>query len=326
MITLPDVFVVNWVQHFASECGRCSRMFFGPAVVLFWLNLAVGSAAAACDDDEDEAPAPAAAQQQIVISNQQFDQMMFAGRQTVVMANGVQQISVTGQPTATAYRERMSASAAAEIEAVDRRVSLNDAQKKKLKLAAKGDIAQFISRVDELRPKLTSKPLSQQEYVEILRELNPLRMSQQYGIISENSLFRKTLRRTLTDEQRVLWQALERERQKTIIEAALIQWNAHQAVVGVKLTGESQQKLTELILDHGRMPLSVGPYGQYIVVLEANLLRDRVKPLLSVEEWDRFDWKVGQAKRFVPTLESYGLWTERRSSMDDEEVSDMTKK
>ncbi len=299
---------------------------------MLWLSMTFGSAAIAYDDFEGDEPVPVAGERQFVITEEQFDQMVFGGRQATVRVvqpvqvvqgvKGKQQIVVAVQPAEMDFRKRMEAAVVTEIQAVDRRVSLTDAQKKKLKLAARGDIAQLVERAAELRPKLTAKPMNQQEYVELMRELQPLRMSQQFGIISESSLFRKTLQGTLTDQQRTLWRAVQRERQKAIIEAAFAQMNAQQTHIGIKLTGESREKLTALILEHGRLPQSVGPYGQYIVLLEANLLRDRVKPLLSVEEWDRFESQVGQAKRYVPTLESYGLWTERRSDTKDNETDD----
>ena len=156
-----------------------------------------------------------------------------------------------------------------------------------------------------------------------MQRLQPLQMSGQFGSIGENSLFRKTLRRTLTDEQRVRYQAHERERRAAIIETALL--NMERVANGLKLTGETRRQFVELVLENGRVPQNVGGYGQYIVLLEANQLRKRVKPLLTEAEWEKFEWQVGQAKRFVPTLESNGLWTARRINDDDEATIDATK-
>ena len=60
-------------------------------------------------------------------------------------------------------------------------------------------------------------------------------------------------------------------------------------------------------------------------MFEANLLRDRVKPLLTEAEWEKFEVQVGQAKRVAPLLESYGQWTERRSNVDDDDAADAAK-
>ncbi len=301
-------------------------------VALSWL-LITRPAAVAGDDIEDDKAAPAADERQFVINEEQFDQMVFQGVQRgaravnpvqlVQGASGSQRTVIAVNTPEKNFRQRMENVVAIEIQAIGGRVSLTDAQKKKLMLAARGDIARVVDRAAELRPKVTSKPMNQQEYVALMREMQSLRMSQQFGIIGENSLFRKTLRHSLTDEQRLRWQALERERQKAIIETAIEDWG--RMAVDFKLADEVRQKFTDLILDHGRLPQNVASYGRYIVLLEANLLRDRVKPLLTEDEWHDFEWLVGQAKKEVPTLESYGLWTARRSKISDDEAGDESK-
>ena len=324
---------VNLTSQSASIAafrGRCSLVFCWRVMISVVVGVSVSLVVLPCgragEDDEDVVLN--VGERQFVITEQQFDQLVFGGQQARVAApvqviqgaKGNQQIVVAVQHAAADFRGRMNAVAAVEIQAVHVCVSLTDSQQKKLKLAARGDIAKLFDRVAELRPKVTAKPMNQQEYVELMRELQPLRMNQQFGVIAEDSLFRKTLRRILTDEQRVLWQKLQRERQKTIIETAL--QNAERTEPGLKLKNETRTKIVELILDHGRLPQSVGPYGAHIVFLEANLLCDRVKPLLTDDEWKKFEWQVGQSKRFEPTLEAYGLWTARRSADDDETIAE----
>ena len=277
------------------------------------------------EDDEDDAPAAVAVNaRQIRITDQSFDQMVFGGpqqqQQVVQQANGRPLVVSVSQPNGTDFRKRMEASVTYEIRAVVRNLSLTEAQMKKLQLAARGDIAQHVSRAEDLRPKLTSKPLDQQQYVELMRELQPLRTAQQFGILGDNSLFRKTLRTILTDEQRVQLRIVERERQAAIIESAL--QNLERDINGLKLMGETRRKFAEVILEHGRVPQIVGGYGQYVVLLEGNLLRDRIKPLLTEAEWEKLQSQVGIAKRIEPTLEASGIWSARRSTTDDDETKD----
>mgnify|MGYP003390184672 CR=1 FL=1 len=306
----------RWRESFVLSLARRS------IVVLLALMglLGVGSSIYADeeDDDVDRVVAPVA-EVQVTITVEQFDQMVFGARAAEVVreVNGVKRIEMVTTQTPIAFRERLETALATEIQWVDAQCSLTSMQKKKLGLAGKGDIHQFFSRAAELRPKLTAAPMSHERYIELMAELSPLRMAMPSGLTGENSLFRKTLRRTLTDEQRLRYQALERQRQKATIEAAMLTWG--QTANGLKLTGETRQKFTELILDHGRLPWTVGSYGQYVVLLEANQLRDRMKPLLTEPEWEKFEWHVGLAKRYVPTLESSGLWTARRSDDDKEE-------
>jgi hypothetical protein len=60
-------------------------------------------------------------------------------------------------------------------------------------------------------------------------------------------------------------------------------------------------------------------------MLEANLLRDHVKLLLTEAEWEQFKSQVQKAKGVQLTLERYGIWTARRSLTSDEDTDDETR-
>ena len=282
-------------------------------------------------DDDDDA-APVVGERQFMITEQQFDQMVFGGQQmvrrevVVLRANGVPAMEVVqnmvAQTSVADFQKRMEATANAEIETVDRRVSLTEAQKKKLKLAARGDVAQFISRAAELRPKLTSKPIDQQQYAALMKELQPLRMSQQFGIVGENSLFRKTLRHTLTGEQRVRWQTLERERQSAVIETAIQTWE--RMANGVKMPAPNRQKFIDVLVEYGNLPETRSTYIYYVVLVEAGKLEDRLKPILSEEIWEKLQIQITQAKQVEATLRRSGQWPVR-SAEDDEGLADQAK-
>jgi hypothetical protein len=158
--------------------------------------------------------------------------------------------------------------------------------------------------------------LDQHQFYELLLESKPLLNGQKFGVFGENSLFWKILQRIVTDEQRVRLRSLDRDQKKRIIESALL--NCEQTANRFVLAGETRRKFAELILEHGRVPRTVGQYGHFIVLLEANRLRDRVQPLLNESEWEKFEWQVGLAKRAEPELEGLGLWTARRSEPSDE--------
>ncbi len=289
-------------------------------------------------DEEDDEAVVVPGERQFMITEQQFDQMVFGGQQQNVVqrvqgvpraqvvrqVNGVQVIELVQvaevvqnldpQSSITDFRKRMEANASVEIEAVARHVSLTEAQKKKLKLAARGDVEQFISRTAELRLKLTSKPMNQQQYVEFIQKLRPLRMTQQIGVIGENSLFRKTLRHILTDEQRAQWQKLERERQKTVIESAILTWE--RTPNGVKIPVASRQKFVEVLVEYGDLPETRHTYINYVVLVEAGKLEDRLKPILHEEVWETLQKQITQAKQIEATLRRSGQWPVRAEEDD----------
>ncbi len=279
-----------------------------------------------CPDEEDEEVVIELAARRSMLTEQQFDQMVFGSQlaaqrvQVAQQANGVQAMQIVQTTVAQSsadFRKRMESLAATEIAAVDRRVALTEAQKKKLKLATRGDIAQFVSRANELRPKLTAKPLDQLQYAELLRELQPLRTSQQFGLMGETSLFRKTLRHCLTDEQRARWQMLERERKRTAVESSLLTWE--RMANGFKLTGVSRQQFVDVLVEHGDLPETRNSYIHYVVLVEAAKLEDRLKPLVSEEVWEKLQKQIAQAQRLEATLRKSGQWPTRTT---DDDVTD----
>lgn len=279
-----------------------------------------------CADEDDEEVVVAPAARRSMLTEQQFDQMVFGSQlaaqrvQVVQQANGGPVMQVVQGHVAQSpvdFRKRMEALATTEIDVVDRRVSLTDTQKKKLKLAARGDIEQHISRLYELRSKLTSKPLDQPHYVELMRELQPLRMVQQSGLVGETSLFRKTLRHCLTDEQRVRWQSLERERQRTTVESAIVTWQ--RMPNGFMLTDESRRQFVDVLVEHGDIPDTRNSYIHYVVLVEAGKLEDRLKPLVSEEVWDKLQKQITQARQVEATLRKSGQWPARAT---DDDVAD----
>ncbi len=314
----------HWLQH--SQCGT-DRHWRGCWMVfasLSWLFI-TGSVVMGRDESDEEEAAPVVGERQFVISEQQFDQMVFGGQQmvqravVVPRANGVQAVEVVQnrivQSSLADFRKRMEAIAVAEIDVIDRRVPLTDAQKKKLKLAARGDVEQHVARAVELRPKLTTKPMNQQQYVELMRELQPLRMVQQTGIIGENSLFRKTLRHSLTDEQRVRWQALERERQRTVVESAILTWE--RTTNGVKIPVASRQKFVDVLVEYGELPETRNSYINYVVLVEAGKLEDRLKPILHEDVWETLQKQITQAKQVEAALRRSGQWPVRAADDDE---------
>lgn len=336
MNTRPNAFVVNRVSKVSLTCGHVVWLPYPQMAVALLLSVIVNvitvSGGLAADDSDENDAAPVVGERQFVITEQQFDQMVFGGQQmvqravVVPQANGAQALEVVQnmvvQTSVPDFRKRMEATAVAEIDVIDRRVSLTDGQKKKLKLAARGDIEQHVTRAVELRPKLTSKPMNQQQYVELMRELQPLRMTQQFGIIGENSLFRKTLRHTLTNEQRLQWQTVERERQRVVIETAIQTWE--RTTKKVSLWGESRQKFIDVLLDFGDLPETRNSYIHYVVLVEVGRLEDRLKPIVSEEVWENLQKQITQAKQIEATLRRSGQWPARAAD-DDDGLADSTK-
>lgn len=309
----------SWLTKIAIS-HRCRRRL-ATGFVLTWM-LCVNAVAIAQPIDEVDDAVVVNNPRQIAITVQSFDQAVFGNQRVVRVANGVQNLEAVEHPTEADFRSRMEAMASTEIETIGRLLVLTDAQKRKLRLAHHGDVEQHIDRAAVLRPKLTAKSVDIREYEEFTRDLRPLIAAQELGGFGENSLFWKTLRGMLTEEQQTRFAMLVRDLRKRIIENALLDCEVSKG--RLVLASETRRKLTELLLEHSHIPPHVGPYGQSIVLLEANLLRNRVKPILNDAEWDKFEWQVGLAKRMESTLESNGVWSARHPKINDA-VNDETK-
>lgn len=329
-------------QHlqFTPRCGASRHWRCGLLVFVALSSLMIPSLVATAEFEvEEEDAAPAVGQRNFMLTEQQFDQLVFGGQQQQVVqrvqgvpraqvvrqVNGVQVIEVVQaeeivqrrvpQSSIADFRKRMANNSNVEIETLARQVLLTEAQKKKLRLAARGDVEQFINRAAELRPKLTSKPLDQQQYVALMQELQPLRMTQQFGTIGETSLFRKTLRHMLTDEQRVRWQALERERRKAVIESAILSWE--RMANGAKIPVASRKEFVEILVEHGDLPETRHSYINYVVLVEAGKLEERLKPILPEDVWEKLRIQIGHAKQIEATLRKSGQWPVRAADDDE---------
>jgi hypothetical protein len=257
------------------------------------------------------------------LPQQQFDQLVFGFQRWVSVSDGVRKLVSPANPTVKDFRHHVDELVATEIQAINQKVSLTDSQTKKLQLAARGDITDYIRRVEDLRPQLTSKRLDEQEYQKLWGEMRLLRMGHEIGFLGEKSLFQKTLRAMLTDEQRLGLESLKRERQAAVIEAAMQKLEVTSD--GLTLAEESRRKFADVVLEHGHMPQNVGSYGRSVLILEANVLRDRIKSILTEAEWTEFETQVGMAKRVEQFLETYGIWTARRTQTGGQETDDETK-
>jgi hypothetical protein len=128
---------------------------------------------------------------QVIISDASFDEIMFGKASNMTDA-----------------RKRLIRLVRAKVESVDQLSSLTDAQKRKLRLAGSGDIQRLMDRVENLRERVQSDFVDE-ENVDQLRELaqklsragSPLRRQLESGPFGDGSLFAKALKSALSPEQ-----------------------------------------------------------------------------------------------------------------------------
>jgi hypothetical protein len=252
----------------------------------FWrLLLAAGlclvaarTSPAAPDDVEAAAPAAAQANERVFIAEANFDQWVFQGRGDASVA-----------------RERIESTLKLCVDEVHRVCDLSEVQKRKLMLAARGDIKRFFEEVEVVREKFRAVQNDGNAINAIWQDIQPLQQKLARGLFGETSLFTKTLRKTLSAEQVVKYKASmderHRYRHRAMVEAALATLEN-----SVPLRHEQHQALAGLIVEKSRLPQASGQYNHYVVMYQISklpekevqsLLDDRQQKLLA-QQLDQF--------------------------------------
>ena len=121
-----------------------------------------------------------------VMTDDQFDQWIFGGPRN-----------------SRAGRNKLDSLLTLQVDDVARMCTLSEAQKKKLLLAGRGDIKRFFDLVEEKRKKFDKVKQDQNKIGEIYQELVPLQAALNSGLFGDGSIYSKTIRNVLSEEDSV---------------------------------------------------------------------------------------------------------------------------
>jgi len=255
-----------------------------PAALWAW-----DPAAAVTDDEVVVGPIAAENAAQIQHFGQvEFDQWMF---QNVGNAKqGEQQIRTRAE---------------LQLAEIDRLCKLNEPQRKKLELAAKGDIERFLQEVDVLRRKFNALKGDEQAMMNMWQEISPLHMKQARGLTGPGSLLARSLGKTLTTEQTARYDEVTRHRRQFRYEAS-IDVALHTIEATIALKGEQRESIRAELLQLPP-PLAFGQYDHYLVMYRlAGLPSEKLQPLLDARQWDVLKRQFDQYRRTGETLFAQG--------------------
>jgi hypothetical protein len=272
---------------------------------LVLLVLSACQPAVASSDDTEEMPASANAAQEVEIPEENFDQWVFQG-----------------MPNAAAGRERIRIRLKLQLEEIDRICGLSEEQKKKLELAARGDIKRFYDEVEVVRVKFRAARRDQNAFNEIWQDVQPLHTKLATGLFGDRSLFAKTQRKTLNPEQlanyRVVIDERMRFRYQATIAVALTTLEK-----GIPLRDAQRQAIVEMLVKKTRPPESFGSYDYYFVVFQLSRLPEsQLKPLFDDRQWTLLKAQFAQSRQMEPTLVQQGLISKEEQTRPDAEEDD----
>ncbi len=266
---------------------RAIQNVFGlvAAVVVFAMPLFAFAA-----PDDGEPPPVAAANNDFNMDESNFDQWVFQG-----------------SGNAAAGKTRLESQLKLKIDELARVCDLTAEQQKKLTLAARGDMKRFFDDVEAVRKKFLAVRKDQNAFQTIWQEIGPLQQKLSAGLFGEASLFGKSLRKTLTDEQQAQYRVVVEERRRfryrATIEASLITLSNT-----VTLRSEQHEALLKLLVEETQPPHIFGQYDNYLVLYRlAQLPIKKVKPLFDARQWKLLAPQLNQGRSMEAHLAQIGV-------------------
>jgi hypothetical protein len=175
---------------------------------------------------------------------------------------------------------------AIRLENLESCCQLTQAQARKLTLAAHFDMKRFMDRWDPVARKLFASELDPQEERRLVVEWKDLQIELHKGVLGEDSVFGKTLRRTLDP-----YQAERLKRGPTAVGRPSYETVVRRAVDALRrnleLSAQQAADLRRLIMKETRSPKQFGNASdEALVVFQISRLPEQtVKTLLDGEQW-----------------------------------------
>jgi hypothetical protein len=213
-------------------------------------------------------------------------------------------------------RRRLDSSLILHLEAIDRSSQLTEAQREKLRLAARGDIKRFFDRYETAKQKFQLVKDDQQKMQQIWQDISPLQTSMQAGLFDGDSLFYKSLHNTLTGEQWAKCDAVDRERREFSHRTSIVQ-----AVNGweqsMPLRDAQRRELITLLTRETKPPRKLTPYGSTWIQFQlSHIPQEKLKPIFDDIQWKTMHQYLANAKNLGQFVKQLGLLDEEADRAD----------
>jgi hypothetical protein len=208
-------------------------------------------------------------------------------------------------------RGKLESAIALRIEDLDRVFGLTAAQKKKLTLAAHGDLKRYFDRVDAVKRRFTQGQVNPNN--NIWQEVQPLQLEFNLGLLGDGSMFGKTIGKTLDADQAVRYEAIVRERTAGR-RRAVIEWFVVHIDKGLGLSDAQRKRLVELLLETPAPKRSGQGDYWFLMYQLGRLPESQVQPIFDAPQWRLLSRQLGQARGMEQWLRSNGILDDGDSS------------
>lgn len=240
--------------------------------------------------NEDVEEAPVVPQQQFMIGEENFNAWVFGNARDPNTA-----------------KTKLETQFKLQVDEISRVAKLSEAQKKKLELAARGDMKRFFDLVEDKRRSFQLVKNDQNKFNQFYQELRPLQTKLNAGLYDDDSFYAKTVKRTLDPDQSLSYDKVVRERQ-------LYRYRAQVNLVVTNLDNtigfraEQRRQIAKIIMEQTRPPKKHGQYDNYVVLYQLSKLPEaRLKPFFKEPQWLTFKRQLDGARGLEQFLTTQGI-------------------
>jgi hypothetical protein len=202
-------------------------------------------------------------------------------------------------------RTKLESALVLRIDDLDRVCTMTEVQKHKLKLAGQGDIKRFFDRVAELKRKVgRGQPDPNQN---IWQEVQPLQNELNTGLFGDESLFAKTIKRTLDSAQTAQHDTLVAKRRQ-VRHRATAEWFVVHVDKALGLTEDQRRKFIDVLVALVPPPQKFGQADYWYFMLQsARVPEDKLKPIFDAPQWRLLSRQFTQARGMEAWLKQSGV-------------------
>ncbi len=204
-----------------------------------------------------------------------------------------------------AARSRLESVLAIHIDDIERACSISETQKKKLKLAGLGDIKRFYDRVEDVKRKFLR--ISTEPNINIWQDVQPMQIEIQAGLFGDDSIFHKSIKKVLTDEQAARYGALLSERAVERRRATVELFVAH-LDKALGLSADQRTRLVGLFLNDVPAPLKMGQSDYWYFMFQMSKREEStLRPIFDAPQWRLLSRQFPQARGMEQWLKNSGV-------------------
>jgi hypothetical protein len=206
---------------------------------------------------------------------------------------------------AVGARTKLDSSLSLRVDDIERVCGLSEEQKKKLRLAGRGDIKRFFDKVEEIKRKYQHGQAD--AAVNIWQEVVALQVELNHGLFGAGSIYAKTFRHTLSDDQTTRFESQSRERQVARMRTT-VEWFVTHLDKSLGMTDDQRHRFVELLLAEAPPPRKFGQGDYwYFLFQAARLPESKVKSILDAPQWRLLSRQFAQGRSMEPWLKNNGV-------------------